>query len=214
MPLFFLGCTAWLGGSSFPDWGLNLAPAVKAPSPNHWTIMAFLKQMLNALWAPHSPEMVLLWGFRVQMAEHPSSPTFMRLQAAVHNSCRQCCWSKWLGNFLQLKKCRIQASCLPKNAASWLMLWKKHCKADSTAELCTRFSLHTFLLATRLYAQEASWFTATSACSLKEISLGKILDVSPPRTTGPWIINSILYSFTVQGFRAGTWDQTTLFPIR
>ena len=55
--LFFfsswLYCMAWR--ILFP-WGLNLALAVKAPSPNHWTVMAFLKQMLNALWAPHSPQ--------------------------------------------------------------------------------------------------------------------------------------------------------------
>ena len=39
--LFIYGQTTWLVGSYFPDQGLNPGPAVKVPSPNHWTAREF-----------------------------------------------------------------------------------------------------------------------------------------------------------------------------
>ena len=51
----FFGHITQLAGSKFPNQGLNWAPAVKAPSPNHWTNREFPRRGLSHYhWLPEN----------------------------------------------------------------------------------------------------------------------------------------------------------------
>ena len=51
----FFGHTTQLAGSKFPNQGLNWAPAVKAPSPNHWTNRELPRRWLSHHhWSPEN----------------------------------------------------------------------------------------------------------------------------------------------------------------